>query len=310
MAAIGYEKNLVYLICNLTPLHAGSGSKKEGFVDLPIQRDTFDFPCIYSSSLKGALRGNYHARASQDDKKIEGIIFGPEKPTEEGEFMSSVALTDAKLLFITVRSLYGDFALASTHFLLRRANQYFKLGGAVNLDNLLNQIDQDKDEVIVSKNSKIIDGKKRAYIQEIQIDNIKDNLDLVPIFNKIFPPNLVLNKEELVNHVIILNDKFSNILKRATLLATRIAVNYETKTVKPGALWTEEYVPELSIFYCNMLISKPRKQVGNVDSADSVLNKLHEVLAGSKESDEFVMLLGGHETLGRGIVKFYRIAQK
>ncbi|MFP3157935.1 MAG: RAMP superfamily CRISPR-associated protein, partial [Caldivirga sp.] len=43
------------LLESLTPLHPGSG-RGSAYVDLPVQRDEFDFPTIWSSSLKGALR--------------------------------------------------------------------------------------------------------------------------------------------------------------------------------------------------------------------------------------------------------------
>ena len=45
----------------LTPLHPGAGKAAAGGspVELPVQRDEFGFPTIWSSSLKGVLRSSF-----------------------------------------------------------------------------------------------------------------------------------------------------------------------------------------------------------------------------------------------------------
>ena len=99
----------------VTPVHAGVG-RAGGVVDLPVQRDEYGYPCIYSSSLKGALKagllqaflkslgggsGAYHRALMA----VQALL-GPEP--EEGEsFESSVALLDAYLFAMPVRSLRG-----------------------------------------------------------------------------------------------------------------------------------------------------------------------------------------------------------
>jgi CRISPR-associated protein Cmr4 len=89
------------------------------------------------------------------------------------------------------------------------------------------------------------------------------------------------------------------------MIHTRIAIDYEKKVARVGALWTEEYLPEFSIAYSLILVSKPRKSNDKIKTASDVIKSLLEGLGGNL--DEFSLILGGDETIGRGIVKFFRV---
>lgn len=84
-------KTAVYMIRCLTNLHVGVGGANYNVVDNPVQRDVTDRrPCIYSSSLKGALR-QFFASLQPDTIDID-YIFGPdndgaaEKDNKTGHF--------------------------------------------------------------------------------------------------------------------------------------------------------------------------------------------------------------------------------
>lgn len=70
-------KTAVYMIRCLTNLHVGVGGANYNVVDNPVQRDVTDKrPCIYSSSLKGALR-QFFASLQPNTIDID-YIFGPD----------------------------------------------------------------------------------------------------------------------------------------------------------------------------------------------------------------------------------------
>ena len=107
-----------------TNIHVGAG-RSGGVVDLPIQRDELGFPSIYSSSIKGALKTSllcaFMGKHGDFEKAKYAInaILGPDP--EEGEsFESSIAILDAYLLAIPVRSLKGIYAYVTSPILLKR----------------------------------------------------------------------------------------------------------------------------------------------------------------------------------------------
>jgi len=119
-------------IRTLTNMHVGSGSENYGIIDNLIQRDpATNFPCINSSSLKGALREycrNYLIDSNQGNIKH---IFGSDKKddenAEQSEMMSGkYRFLQADLLSIPLRGLDLPFYNATSPWLLK---------------NLLNRID-------------------------------------------------------------------------------------------------------------------------------------------------------------------------
>jgi len=56
MSFVGnYNTADLVFVRTITNLHPGTGRGGE-VVDLPVQRDQFEFPMIYGSSLKGAIK--------------------------------------------------------------------------------------------------------------------------------------------------------------------------------------------------------------------------------------------------------------
>ena len=300
----GYEVINRYLILALTQIHAGSGSKIYGFVDLPVQRDTYDFPIIWGSSIKGAMRGSFQVRGN--DGEIEKIIFGP-KNEGASEHASSIIVTDANLFLIPIRSLYGIYAYATNIFLLEKAKILFSLVND-NKAELMDKIISLSKEKIASCDS-VTSGEEivrnnKVILMEQEMDTIIES-EIKQEFENIIPKNLSLPTDEISKRIVILSDKYSNILKRATIIATRISIDYEKKTASEKALWTEEYLPELTIMYNLILARKPRINTQKIKSAQEIIEKLTEGLGGNK--DKFTLVLGGHETIGKGIVEFCKV---
>ncbi len=73
-------KVAVFTITAKTNLHVGSGSQNYGIIDNMVQRDPLTgFPCIYSSSLKGAIREYFRYYLKKDatwtEQEAEMFLF-------------------------------------------------------------------------------------------------------------------------------------------------------------------------------------------------------------------------------------------
>ncbi len=102
-----------------TSIHAGAGSSVDG-VDLPIQREGHSgWPCIFGSSVKGALR----AKAEDLWGKADSVkvVFGPDSTGDKpSEHAGALMVGDARLLLLPVRSLTGHFKWVTCPALLTR----------------------------------------------------------------------------------------------------------------------------------------------------------------------------------------------
>jgi CRISPR-associated protein Cmr4 len=304
-----YDRALLYLIQCVSPLHVGSGESHEGFVDIPIQRDHLGFPVIWSSSLKGAIRNAFRnlVKDNEKDTKIENEIFGPDTSDSSTDMhASAVLIMDANLLLMPVRSLYGLFAFCTHPYLLKQL--YEKLSILHKGNDLLTKLESfinvNKGKVICSSKTIIKDDK--IILKEEEIGNVQENQEFRNIFEKLLP-NGIKFKEDILDRLVMLNDNYADIIKRSTIIQPRIKLNYKTKHVEDGALWTEEVLPELSILSTLMLIRGSRR---NSDmNSEKIIQKLAETFGKNKNSnpDQFYIVLGGRETLGRGIIKFNHI---
>jgi len=304
-----YDRALLYLIQCVSPLHVGSGESHEGFVDIPIQRDHLGFPVIWSSSLKGAIRNAFRnlVKDNEKDTKIENEIFGPDTSDSSTDMhASAVLIMDANLLLMPVRSLYGLFAFCTHPYLLKQL--YEKLSILHKGNDLLTKLESfinvNKGKVICSSKTIVKDDK--IILKEEEIGNVQENQEFRNIFEKLLP-NGIKFKEDILDRLVMLNDNYADIIKRSTIIQPRIKLNYKTKHVEGGALWTEEVLPELSILSTLMLIRGSRRN-SNMKS-EQIIQKLAETFSKNKNSnpDQFYIVLGGRETLGRGIIKFNHI---
>ena len=103
-----------------TPIHPGAG-RGMGVVDLPVAREAAtDYPVIVGSSLKGALRDRVEAGGPQD---AADRLFG--QPDRAG----ALAVSDARLLMLPVRSLTSSFLWATCPHLLERYDRDLRRAG-------------------------------------------------------------------------------------------------------------------------------------------------------------------------------------
>lgn len=332
-SATSYLHADIVLVRAVTPVHAGIGRAGE-FVDLPVQRDEFGYPCIYSSSFKGALKTAL--LTAELSKNAVNALLGPD-PDEGETFESSVAVLDAYLLAMPVRSLVGVYAYITSPHLLRvfieRCSLYeafredgkaAKLCGELKgeLENL--KLGYDKALCVgACETIKVGELKDRALlaeeylltIEEAKTKNIAELADIAGL------------KKPLL---IIDDDVAKGLLERGIIRQARVRLERGKKTVVTGALWNEEYLPRGTVLHTMFLYKKTKcktqspaepddvesyikclkdlgligkdfKQESIYDIVKEVATTLKKNIIGDKLKNYVV--LGGHETIGKGIVR-------
>ena len=93
--------------------------------------------------------------------------------------------------------------------------------------------------------------------------------------------------------MILHRNAFRDFVTFSTEVVTRIRLEYETKTVQEGGLWTEEYLPVDTLLYAPLMASKSRTPKVSLSAAE-ILDKVKSL--GLER-----IQLGGDETVGKGI---------
>jgi len=296
MKSNGNARSSLLLLRSLTPVHAGSGRESVGFVDLPVQRDEFGIPCIWASSLKGALRSAVW-RISTGDACFKAV-FGPEPGSPDvSKYPSSLAILDAKLLFIPVRSLKGIWTYITSPHLLNYLNKYAETltNGklTINLDNLKDLSVSNKDEIKVKDNIAVL-NEEEIPIRSVDKGLVDNLLPFLPINVK-----SLLNKRGLV---IVDDDTMARLVKKSMLVQYRVRLN-EAKTVQTGP-WSEEYLPEEAILVSGLVCwPLPKAASEHNKCAKEPCDWLQEKL----KQLGYKFWLGGMETIGRGFLELYML---
>ncbi|CAG1004418.1 partial CRISPR system Cms endoribonuclease Csm3, partial [Gammaproteobacteria bacterium] len=109
----------MYWLHALTPLHVGTG-RGVGFIDLPVAREkATGWPVVPGSGIKGVLADRHGAT---DDKRKTDPKLAAAFGRADDKLANSGALifTDARMVCLPVRSLYGTFAWVTSPLALRR----------------------------------------------------------------------------------------------------------------------------------------------------------------------------------------------
>jgi CRISPR-associated protein Cmr4 len=298
-----YETADLVLIRAVTNLHPGVGRGGE-IVDLPVQKDNLGFPIIYSSSIKGALK----TALSQKNSNLAKALLGPEVEDDE-KFNSAVAILDAFTITFPVRSLEGVYAQATSPIQLKRLWEYLKLTGDEDKFTVVEELSKQDildNECCMSKDDylKIEAMNNRIIInEEINVTCKKES----SLNQKIKTLEEKLRVEE-GRLILLSNDNALRAMEKSLVRVTRTALEKETKKVKEGALWTEEYIPWETQFITALLYSKPRTNLDKVEAGDIPKDELQEndtkkIIHELLDKIGWYLIIGGDETVGKGIVK-------
>jgi len=255
-----------------TQIHAGTG-QNSGVIDMPIMREAHTgYPCVFGSAVKGAFRA--HAEIRSEKKVDVKKVFGS---TDEDGNASQVAITDARLLLLPVRSLTGHFKLVTCPTILNRLQRDMAMMGMKG-DWLIPE--PQAHHVLGTSDDKL-------FLEEFKFT--QNEIDLEEIITAIES----FGAENLASQLLIMADEdFAWFAKNATAVTPHIAINSETKIVKTGALWYEETLPSDTLLY-TMLMGKKE----HVEAVTDMFPK----------EKPFVQI-GGNETVGMGWCKVSEVA--
>jgi CRISPR-associated protein Cmr4 len=277
------------LLTSETPLHAGAGQSVDG-IDLPIQREVHtDWPCVFGSAVKGALRA--HAEQRMADQHIAiADLFGPDHggaQERDTSHAGALLVGDATLLALPVRSLQSSFKwVTCPQAITRFVRTAERLGLALALPTFA-QPERDK---------ALGQGDSKLFLEEFRFEQSPDAC--IEALAKALAPlsGGALDEATLVQRLVLVNDDiFSFLVRNATSVQPHIAIDSAKKTVKDGALWFEETLPPETLLYVPLTATASRRKGGDLTAAQ-VLAQFEQLLPKGKNW----LQLGGNETTGMG----------
>jgi len=251
-----------------TSLHPGIG-QVVGAVDLPVAREKpTDYPVIVGSSLKGALRDWAEQVLGVENERVKKI-FG------EQDSAGAVAVTDARLLLLPVRSLSGHYKWVTCPYLLERYQRDRKLAG-ITADISVPR--PEKGEAMVSQK------QGQLFLEELSFNVVVTNLmPLIEIISPLIRHASV--RERLADGVVVVNDdEFVYFARHGLAINARNVLDDKTKTSEN--LWYEEIIPADTLFYALLFA-----RFGQEDALSD--------LAGIFKARPYLQV-GGNETVGQG----------
>jgi CRISPR-associated protein Cmr4 len=294
-----------------------------GTVDLPVQRERHThWPTIAGSALKGILRDGHREQLAEradldnlprydnepDDKagrrskraKADAVLelnelYGP--PTAGShEFGGALSVTDARLLAFPVRSLKGVFAWVSCPEALRRLQRDAGLAGVTMSWSVPDVADN---QVVVPAGCPCLIDGKHVVLEEFEFvpGGPPDGTIAPDLANKLLPDTDLYQatRQRFQKHFLVLSDNdFTHFVRHATEVSARIGLNYDTKTVKSGALFYQEFLPAETLFYSVVLVSAARTRNGHARPAGDLLKCFRDHLPS-------LLQVGGDETTGKGL---------
>ena len=286
-----FKQSLIFFKA-VTPTHPGYAKGALDFVDQPVQRDEFGFPCIWASSLKGAVRSMLSR--TQESNACLKLALGP-PPTEAHEHSSLTSFLDVRLLLFPTRSLKGVWTyVTSPHFIGYLATYLEALGKNDKATQLLQNL-RNISIPATSRKDILLDGQL-AILNELDVKDIKIDENLPKsLFEKILP-------EELLAHVksrgvvLVEDDLIVDLVRRGMFIQYRVRLKENEKTVDQGP-WLEEYIPQETILFTALICRPLLKNEKCSEPCDWLYNNLKNK----------VLWLGGNETLGKGLLKLYLV---
>ncbi len=283
----------LYHLHALSALHAGTG-QAVGAVDLPIARERASgLPYFPGSSLKGVLRD----RCAADDERER--LFGPERiPANEDAFAGALAVGDASVLLLPVRSMAGVMAWATCPFVLRRYAADRAIVGAIDLPPLPTIAPQ---QAFVADPTCLKIDATHLVIDDLDLEAQSDAATTQ--WAQLLRDTLFPGDEQAKHHfdkrfTILSDDDFGFLAETATEVRARIRIDDTTGTVQRGALWYEENLPAETVLWGLIGVGQSRAKGDHRHSKDMQTAFVQSVGAVA------TLQLGGKASVGRGLARF------
>jgi CRISPR-associated protein Cmr4 len=285
----------MYWLHAITPLHVGSG-KGVGFIDMPIMREKVtSWPLVPGSAIKGVLRDHFTQNGDGNQKKMIDTAFGKlsvKEVVDDSSNAGSLVLTDAHIVCLPVRSLYGTFAYITSPLVLERLKRDLEASGHENIPPTTPR--PGNLEALHLTGSKLVDSGK-IFFEDLDFNARSDGEPTTEWGNTvaglIFPDNTAWQALFKERFAILPDDSFNFLAENGTEVVAHIRIEDSKKIVAKGALWYEESLPAESILsgiaWCD------RSFGGNGI-------KPEEILSTYCTGGELKLQIGGKATVGKG----------
>lgn len=262
----------VYVIETITNLHAGDMGSSYNIVDKTIQRDALtDYPTIYATSLKGAVRS---AAEKAGCAQVRSIFGGEKKEISRG----STSFNDAHLILYPVRSNEHPYYLATCPAMLDDAIRLCALSGETKLQQILMAVVNLKTTAVLYG-----DGGEHPWVEEWVLDRKGSNDAVKNLLEKLAPGE---------KHLVILTDAQMDELMQSLPVVARNQLDNGIS----ANLWYEEFVPRRSVFLAGIFSEKAE------DAA-----ALDQVLLGEDGKSLKTIQIGANATVGYGVCQFRKV---
>jgi len=275
-----------------------------GFIDLPIMREkTTNWPLIPGSAMKGVLRAYWDDRIGQGVKKDDlDKAFGA--IVDDQSNSGALAFTDARMVCLAVRSLYGTFAWATCPMALRRLARDLGSNGDQSVppnpeDNSL-LVPEDGSSALTGPGNKVFFNDLDFTAKpDASVQKWADKLSLW-LFSE---PEKEWRSEFVKRFAVLPDDSFDFFCETGTEVSPHVRIDPKTKTVQTGALWFQESIPAESIMagmvWCDWVFSGSKDQKLPQDKMDRERERLLESFC----LPAMTLQIGGNATTGKGRVK-------
>ncbi len=148
-------------------------------------------------------------------------------------------------------------------------------------------------EALCSPDTDLIVGDDQVVLEEFDYRRTGDADGAARRLTKLAVADHATKKRLRKNLVVLHDDDFTHFARHATEVLARVGLDYETKTVRKGALFYEEFLPPETIFYAGLIATDSRDPEGRLKAKD-VLERLIR-------KTPRVLQVGGDQTIGKGL---------
>jgi len=305
------ETAKLYLIHALSPLHAGVG-QGIGAINLPTAREkSTGYPYFPGSSVKGVLREAAEQKlgAKEAEKEIFGA-FGPSSD-QAGDARGGIVFSDASLLALPVRSLFGTFAWVTCPYVLTRLFRDAREASvgwvlAREKANHLKSLTSPATDVRIGDKS-VLTSEGTLFLEELSIGVVKEDVAVKSLASDLASalwPGDDQAKKFFESRLVVVTDTIFGFLSRtATEIRHRVKIDPATGTAAGSGPWTEEHLPAETLLH-GVVIGRPTQYINRANGAQSkpvavpatvAMATLEAVI---KPSGSF--RFGGKSTIGMG----------
>lgn len=285
----------VYWLHALSPLHVGSG-RGVGFIDLPVIREkATGRPIVPGSTMKGIMRSRFASRPDLDG--WVDAAFG--RSGDDAGNAGALVFSDARLVLMPVRSLYGTFAWATSPLTLGWLGRDLRTAGVRDVAAIP---EVSGSGALVTASSCLAGPDGKLYLEELDFEaRREDGGNAADVWARLLGDVLFAGDPEwksvfVDRFVVVDEDTFSLLAETGTEVTARVRLKEDTKTVDSGGLWYEENLPAESVLAGLIWCERIWARDGRKDIEPSALVEKFC-------SDPLRCQIGGKTTVGRGLVR-------